>query len=221
MAHAKDLPEVNPVSAEARGKAREFIRRASTEDDLRFVLLSGFWRDIQQRMGRHPGSRIRSDMLKDIIHRWEVGPHQFRLRFEVEWKGKNLSAIEITASGSAMLSGAPDWVTDGTELNLMINTAALKADRRGTDFVNIGTFCLSFHAIGRYFQRQPDCGEAALLRDLALFSRITVPSDVPEQEVQYPTEAGTWVGRIALCTVESNGQIEHRAVPFIRTWLPV
>jgi hypothetical protein len=155
MAHAEDLHEINPVSAEARGKAREFIRRASAEDDLRFALLRGFWRDIQQRMDRHPGSRIRSDKLKDIIHRWKLGPHQFRLRFEVEWKGKNLSVIEITASGSAMLSGAPDWMTEATELNLMINTAALKADRQGTDFVNIGTFCLSFHAIGRYFQRQP------------------------------------------------------------------
>jgi hypothetical protein len=221
MAHAEDLPESSPVSAEARGKAREFIRRASAEDSLRFGLLNGFWRDIQQRVDRHPGSRIRPDKLKDIIHRWQVGPRQFRLRFEVEWKGKNLSAIEITASGSAMLSGAPDWGADATELNLMINTAALKADRQGTDLVNIGTFCLSFHAIGRYFQRQPDRGEAALLQDLALFSRITVPIDAPEQDVRYPTEGGAWVGRIALCTVEGIGQIERRAVPFIRTWLPV
>ena len=137
MAHAEDLPEASPVSAEARGKAREFIRRATAEDDLRF------------------------------------------------------------------------------------NTAALKVDRRGADFVNVGTFCLSFHAIGRYFQRQPDRGDAALLGDLALFSRITVPTDAPEQNVQYPTEGGAWVGRIALCTVQSTGQMERRAVPFIRTWLPV
>ena len=119
------LPEANPVSAEARGKAREFIRRATAEDDLRFALLTGFSRNIQQRMDRHPGSRIRSDKLKDIIHRWEVGSHQFRLRFEVEWKGK-FSAIEITASGNAALSGVTDWVADATELVLMINTAALK-----------------------------------------------------------------------------------------------
>jgi hypothetical protein len=184
-------------------------------------LLRGFWRDIQQRLERRPGSGIRSDKLKDIIHCWEGGPRHFRLRFEVEWKGKNLSAIEITASGSAMLSGAPDWVTDATELELMINMAALKADRQDTDLVNIGRFCLLFHAIGRYFQRQPDRGEAALLRDLALFSRITVPTDAPEQDVRYPTEGGAWVGRIALCTVEGIGQIERRAVPFIRTWLPV
>jgi hypothetical protein len=115
MAHTEDLPEASPVSAEARGKARDVIRRASAEDDLRFGLLSGFWRDIQQRTDHHPGSRIRSDKLKDIIHRWEVGPRRFSLRFEVEWKGKNLSAIEITSSGSATLSGVLGWVTDATE----------------------------------------------------------------------------------------------------------
>ena len=145
-------------------------------------------------MDRHPGSWIRPEKLKDIIHRWQVGAPQCRLRFEVEWKGKNLSATEITASGSAMLFGAPDWATNATALNLMINTAALKADRQSADIVNIGTFCLSFHAIGRYFQRQPDRGEAALLQDLALFSRITVRTNAPEQAARYPTEGGAWGG---------------------------
>jgi hypothetical protein len=41
---------------------------------------------------------------------------------------------------------------------------------------------------------------------LMLFSRITAPSDAPEQCVRYPTERGAWVGRIARCTVESTGQ---------------
>jgi hypothetical protein len=172
---------------------------------------------------RHPGSWIRPDKLKDIIHRWQVGAPQCRLRFEVEWKGKNLSATEITASGSAMLFGAPDWATNATALSLMINTAALKADLQSADIVNIGTFCLPSHALGQYFQRQPDRGEAALLRGLALFSRITVRTNAPEQAARYPTEGGAWVGRMALCTVkgESIGQMERRAAPFIRTWLPV
>jgi hypothetical protein len=43
-----DRPETIPVSTEARGKARDFIRRASAEDDLRFTLLNGLWREIQQ-----------------------------------------------------------------------------------------------------------------------------------------------------------------------------
>ena len=176
-------------------------------------------------MDRHPGSWIRPDKLKDIIHRWQVGAPQCRLRFEVEWKGKNLSATEITASGSAMLFvfGAPDWATNATALSLMINTAALKADLQSADIVNIGTFCLPSHALGQYFQRQPDRGEAALLRGLALFSRITVRTNAPEQAARYPTEGGAWVGRMALCTVkgESIGQMERRAAPFILTWLPV
>ena len=137
-------------------------------------------------------------------------------------EGQESSATEITASGSAMLFGAPDWATNATALNLMINTAALKADRQSADIVNIGTFCLSFHAIGRYFQRQPDRGEAALLQGSALFSRITVRTNAPEQAARYPTEGGAWVGH-APCTVkgESIGQMERRAAPFIRTWLPV
>ena len=88
-------------------------------------------------MDRHPGSRIRSDKLKDIIHRWEVGPHQFRLRFEVEWKGKSLGDRDH-GIGQRRTLRRTDWVADATELNLMINTAALKVDRRGADSLTSG-----------------------------------------------------------------------------------
>lgn len=53
------------VSPEARGKARDFIRRANVEDDLRFTLLNGFWRGIQRRKDHRPGRRIRPDILED------------------------------------------------------------------------------------------------------------------------------------------------------------
>ena len=213
------MSETNPVSAEARGKAREFIRRAHAEDDLRFALLSDFHRDIQRRIDRRPGRRLRPDMLDDILRRWEAGPREFRLRFEVEWKGKNLWAIEITASGSSTFT-TPDWPADATELNLMVNTAALKSDRQGADFVNVGSICSSFHAIGRYFQRQPDRGDAELLSDLAVFARLAVSPDAPKQEVRYPTKGGTWVGRVTHCDVEAAGQTERRAMLLIRTWIP-
>jgi hypothetical protein len=45
------VPETNPFGVEARGRARDFIRRTTAEDDLRFVLLCG----IQQRLDRRPG----------------------------------------------------------------------------------------------------------------------------------------------------------------------
>jgi hypothetical protein len=44
---------------------------------------------------------------------------KYWLRFGVEWKGKNLSTIEIAASGNGMLRGVPDWAVDVTELNLL------------------------------------------------------------------------------------------------------
>jgi hypothetical protein len=214
------LAETNPVSAEARGKAREFIRRANVEDDLRFALLSGFWRSIQQRKDRQSGRRVRPDILEDIVRRWEAGPRQFRLRFEVERKGKNLSVIEIAASGNGTLRGVPAWAADAIELNLLINTAALSVMRDSVDLVYRAAVSVSAHALGRYFQRQPDCGDADLLRDLVAFSRIVVPPDAPERDVRYATEGGVWVGRIALCDLESHGQTERRAIAFIRTWLP-
>jgi hypothetical protein len=172
-------------------------------------------------MSRRPGRRVRPDLLEDIIRRWQAGPHQYRLRFEVEWKGKNLSAIEIAASGSGTLSGAPEWADEASELNLMINAAALLVDRTGADIANIGSFCLSLHAVGRYFQRQPERCGADLLQDLFAFSRIAIPPDAPEQDVRYATEHGTWLGRIAHCDVASRDQIQRRAVSFIRTWIAV
>jgi hypothetical protein len=42
-------------------------------------------------------------------------------------------------------------MSDATELNLLINTTALKVYGRSADLVYIRTFCLSFHAIGRIF----------------------------------------------------------------------
>jgi hypothetical protein len=54
--------EVVPVSAEAPGKARGFIRRALTEDNLRLALINGFLQDIGQRKGRRPSRRLRPEM---------------------------------------------------------------------------------------------------------------------------------------------------------------
>jgi hypothetical protein len=210
--------ETVPVSTEDRGKAREFIRRAYAEDEVRVAMLRGFGRDMQQHQDRRPGKRrLRRDMLQDIVRRWEAGPREFRLRFEVEWKGRNLSAIEVLISGGTVYSS--DWTTDAAELNLMINVTALKADRQGIDFAKTGTVCLSFHAIGRYFQRQPERSYADLLRDLAVFSRIAVSPDALEQEVRYATEGGTWVGQIIVCEIGRPGETEQRAVAFIRTWI--
>jgi hypothetical protein len=210
--------EVVPVSAEARGKAREFIQRACVEDHRRLGLIKGFLRDIDQRRARHPGRRLRPDMLQDILRRWEAGPCEFRLRFEVEWKGRNFSVIEVAASGGTVT--AAGWAADAAELNLIVNTAALKVGRQGIDFVKMGTICLSFHAIGRYFQRQPDRCGADLLRDLTLFSGVAISPDAPEQEVRYPSEGGVWVGQIAVCEIGHRAQTEERAAAFIRTWLP-
>jgi hypothetical protein len=42
--------DTTPVIAEARGKARNFIRHASAEDDLRFSLLNGLRQEVQQRI---------------------------------------------------------------------------------------------------------------------------------------------------------------------------
>ena len=142
------------------------------------------------------------------------------MRFEVEWKGKNLAAIEIAASGHSTLRGAPDWADDARELNLLINTAALSAVRGSVDLVYRATVCISAHALGRYFQRQTDRADAGLLRDLAIFSRTVVPSDPPEQDVRYATESGAWVGLITPCDLISHSQAERRMMAFIRTWLP-
>jgi hypothetical protein len=171
-----------------------------------------------QRKDRHPSRRLRLEMLKDILRRWEAGPREFRLRFEVEWKGKNLSAIEIVASGGTITPA--DWAADTAELNLVINTAALKVDRQDIHSVKMGTICLSCHAIARYFQRQPDRSDADLLRDLTVFSRVAISPDAAEQEVRYPSEAGAWIGRISLCEIGPRAHSEERAVAFIRTWIP-
>ena len=139
-------------------------------------------------------------MLQDVLRRWDAGPREFRLRFEVEWKGRNLSAIEVLISGGTV--SASDWALDAAELNLVINTTALKVERQSADFAKVGTTCLSLHAIGRYFQRQPDRNDADLLRDLAVFSRIVVSPDAPEQEVRYASEGGAWV---------ADHGLQHRA----------
>ena len=93
-------------------------------------------------------------------------------------------------------------------------------ERQSTDFAKVGTTCLSFHAIGRYFQRQPARNDADLLRDLAVFSRIVVSPDAPEKEVRYASEGGAWVRQIMVCNIGPPGEIEQRAVAFIRTWIP-
>jgi hypothetical protein len=116
-----------------------------------------FRRDIQQRIDRRPGRRLRPE-LQDIFRRWEAGPHEFRSRFEVEWQGKNLSAIDVQR-----------WISpDSCRLWLMDQAATV---RRYPSLYS------------QYFQRQPDLCDADPLSDLARIVRIMVPSDAPEQDL--------------------------------------
>src|SRR5262245_1772822 len=84
-------PRINrtPVSAEARGLARDFCRRVNFE--ARLINDQAIGGPLRRRMARYPDRRPREGLLRDLERNWrEAKPQQFRLEFHSFWDGRDV-----------------------------------------------------------------------------------------------------------------------------------
>jgi hypothetical protein len=70
------------ISTEAVGRARDFIRRVTAEDQQFLRQYPALLRPVKERHARYPGRKLRPDMLAEMGRRWRYQmPAKFRISY--------------------------------------------------------------------------------------------------------------------------------------------
>jgi hypothetical protein len=157
-----------PISAEARGLARDFCRRVGQE--ARRLNEQSIGAPLRRRMARYPDRRPRDDMLRDLERQWrDAQPQQFRLHFHCAWQGKN---VFMTERAVTVLDGfrLQHWETDDYGVEVM--DTWFKVDRARTGAGVRSRMWIGSHALGRWFQRSGTRSDARLLHDIGVGAAI-------------------------------------------------
>ena len=124
------IPALSWSREKARGLARDFLRRVSSEADTYDEALSKLWEPIAARQRKYPERKIRSELLQTLAARWERElPGTFRLSFEASIRGAKGAVRETRISAGHMRSDDPDWEGDD-ETGAAILTQQALADSR-------------------------------------------------------------------------------------------
>jgi hypothetical protein len=153
-----------PISAEARGLARDFCRRVRQEATRLNEQAIGA--PLRRRIERYPDRRPREGMLRDLERHWRsVQPQQFRLHFHCAWQGKEVLMTEraVTVLNAFRL---PHW--DANDYGVEVVDTWLEVSRRRVDAGMRSRMWIGSHALARWYQRSGARSDARLLHDLGI-----------------------------------------------------
>lgn len=186
------------VPAEFRGLARQYFRDIDRADDTVRALVRTTLAPFRLRAMR--GYRaLRPDMLADAARRWRAGSPEFG-RFgqtvELTKQGLEVSEIRLT-SGEQKFAHWEDATSTEDALiiaGLRVGVAA-GAGRGLPEFIieMASRATLSFHCIGRWYQRSRDISPDAS-HDSIVDILLALPTLAPETEISIQTEGGSWRG---------------------------
>jgi hypothetical protein len=157
-----------PISAEARGLARDFCRRVSHEAKL--VNEQAIGAPLRRRIARYPDRRPRDGILIDLERSWrEVKPQQFRLEFQSTRRGKKFFIMQraVTILDAFRL---PHWSGDDYGIAVMETWIEIDRDQAGAGVRS--RMWIGSHALGRWYQRSRARSDERLLRDINLGATI-------------------------------------------------
>jgi hypothetical protein len=157
-----------PISAEARGLARDFCRRVGHE--ARLMNEQAIGAPLRRRMARYPGRRPRDHMLRDLERDWrDAKPQHFRLEFQAEWRGKNFFIREraVTVVEAFRLL---HWNDDDYGVSVMDTWMGVERDHLSAGVRS--RMWIGSHALARWYQRSGARSDERLLRDIGLGSVI-------------------------------------------------
>jgi hypothetical protein len=188
-----------PISAEARGLARDFCRRVSHEAKL--VNGQAIGAPLRRRIARYPDRRPRDGLLVDLERSWrEVKPQQSRLDFQSTKRGKKLFIMEraVTILDAFRLS---HWSDDDYGVAVMETWRGVDRDQAGAGVRS--RMWIGSHALARWYQRTGARSDERLLHDIDLGATIDTHDreSFPElDDVRVPVNAtfGGWRGAIML-----------------------
>lgn len=145
-------PTVNkfPISAEARGLARDFCRRAGIEAKAFNERAIGA--PLRRRMTRYPDRPPRDDVPRDLERQWRDAREQrFRLEFHSSARGKEFFILErsVTAAGAFRLQ---DWDANDYGVAAVDTWMEVRRGRAGGGVRS--RMWAGSHALARWYQRR-------------------------------------------------------------------
>jgi hypothetical protein len=200
-----------PISAEARGLARDFCRRVGEE--ARRLNQQAIAGALRRRIARYPDRRPREGMLRDLERDWrEAQPQQFRLEFDCTWRGKDVWMQEraVTVLNAFRL---PQW--DGNDYGVEVVDTWFEVSRRRIDAGIRSRMWIGSHALARWYQRSGARSDARLLHDIGIGAAVH-PQDVPDpNNVRISVDLiASWRGAIMLAP-EGQQELVFYARTFI------
>ncbi len=204
-----------PISAEARGLARDFCRRVGQE--ARLLNKQAIGEPFRRRMIRYPDRPPRDDLLRDLERAWrDVELRHFRLDFRCIRQGRDIYLMEraVTVIDAFRLS---HWDTDDYGVTVMDTWMGV---RRGRATAGIRSrMWIGSHAIARWYQRSGARSDERLLRDIGLGAAIdlTDRTAFPDlDDVRVPTAGDEgWRGAIMLAPEDEGDDLVFHARTFV------
>jgi hypothetical protein len=204
-----------PISAEARGLARDFCRRVGQEATRLNEQPIG--EPLRHRVARYPDRRPRESMLRDLERRWrDAQPQQFRLQFHCTWQGKN---VFMTERAVTVLTAFRLQHWDANDYGVEVVDTWLDVSRRKVDAGMRSRMWIGSHALARWYQRSGARSDARLLHDIAIGAAVD-PSDreaFPHlDDVHVPVGvAASWRGAIMMAPETDDDEL----VLYVKTFI--
>jgi hypothetical protein len=210
-------PVINkvPISAEARGLARDFCRRVRHEAILLNDLAIGA--PLRRRIARYPNRPPRDDMLCDLERGWrDVKAQQFRLEFRSSRRGKNFFIMEraVTVVDAFRLLHWDDNDYGVAVMDTWMEVSSGRASAGVRSLMWIGS-----HALARWYQRSGARSDERLLHDIGLGAAIDTHDrkafpDV--DDVRVPINAiESWRGAMMLAPEDEGDDLVFYAKTFV------
>jgi hypothetical protein len=217
MSDIADYPVLarTPVSAEARGLARDFCRRVGREAAL--INEQAIGAPLRRRILRHPDRRPRDALLVDLERSWrKTEPQQFRLAFCCDWQGRDVSLNEraVTTLRAFRLD---HW--DSNDYGVEVIDTWFEV-RRGRAQAGLRScMVIGSHALGRWFERSGSKSHAHLLKHIAIGAAVDASDRVafPDlDDVRVAVNATTgWRGAIMLAPEDEDDALVFYARTFV------
>jgi hypothetical protein len=157
-----------PISAEARGLARDFCYRVGREAIL--VNEQAIGAPLRRRVARYPDRRPRDTLLHDLERGWrKAQPQQFRLDFRSARQGTNffISERAVTIVDAFRLA---HWNDDDYGVSVMETWVKVDRDRASAGVRSC--MWVGSHALARWYQRSGARSDERLLRDIDIGATI-------------------------------------------------
>jgi hypothetical protein len=199
--------ERQPVSAEARGRARLFRAEVAQVDDQMQRALAVVLEPVRERLKRKPSIREES-VLETIRQYRELTPARFRIGEITGARDRRAFALRDTRLTTSWLIDH-GWNEPEREKGVSICKFILGCRHGRLIQEWVPLVAISPHALARRIERGADRSHAALFVDLAVLA------SAEGEEVPTPASAGRWLGSAVVA--QNDGQPVKLAN--IRTWL--